>query len=71
MIYLHEYFQIFSYFIWQNFKNPRLSRRNTTVDVRGGGVTQLMKLILGLIALDRVTRTQCLMAIGPLVEIRS
>ena len=29
VIYLHEYFQIFSYFIWQNFKNPRLSCRNT------------------------------------------
>ena len=27
---LHEYFQIFSYFIWQNFKNPQLSHRNTT-----------------------------------------
>ena len=32
MIYLHEYFQIFSYFIWQNFKNPRLSHRNTSTN---------------------------------------
>ena len=41
------------------------------VNVRGELATQLMKSILGLIALDRVTRTQCSMAIGPLVEIRS
>ena len=39
--------------------------------MRGEWVTQLMKSILGLIALDRVTRTQRSMAIGPLVEIRS
>ena len=47
------------------------SARLRPVDVRGEWVTQLMKSILGLIALDRVTRTQCSMAIGPLVEIRS
>ena len=30
-----------------------------------------MRSILGLIALDRMTRTQCSVAIGPLVEIGS
>ena len=39
--------------------------------MRGELVTQLMKSILGLIALDRMTRTQCSMAIGPFVEVRS
>ena len=39
--------------------------------MRGESGDSAMKSILGLIALDRMTRTQCLMAIGPLVEIRS
>ena len=47
------------------------SARLRPMNVRGEPATQLMKSILGLIALDRVTQTQCSMAIGPLVKIRS